>query len=717
MKSENKPPSLAHVSSFRLGTLVVEPVFRRLNHDDGREQVIEPKVMLVLVTMAQAREQVVTREELVRLCWENRAVSDDAINRVISRLRALSVNIGAGCFQIETFSKVGYRLLAAPANTPVEQPLSDSPSTEAIPREPALINRRALLLGIGAGALALALGGGYVTVRHARRSQIAPSVLIMLVLPFDVLSNDAVTPLFARSVTEALRDDLGRVSGIRVIAAVSSRAVAQQQLSAKQILQHTGADLLVAGSIDLANGMARVSLTLTDTHTDEQLWSTSLSGSSNELMALQNEVTAQLIQQIASKIHLGEPSVIGPTYRRDPEAYRLASQAAELLESVRTLRMSDQVGLAFDAADKADSLIRQALKIDQNDPESLLILAQLTRNGWTRAMAAQPLTTMQRATASLAYIRGALHADAANPAALVSLGDYYRRFEWRWDEAESLFQRALAVNPSSIDAHWSYGYELAVLGNAVDGLDHALTLYQLDPKNPWHSIALPRLLFLCGQEEAAMKRYDAELSATPGNIFLLYEVYFTHFTMKDPAGLQRYAERLVNLWREKSMPVGIIALLNRIHLAIDTLNGRPQSLIAQVDADLVAFNAGGQAAATLHGRARDDVPFILAMEYAWAGHFDRAITLLEQALSARSLYWPACLPYGQTPFPAAMRSDPRYQSLWSREPRLADAIQRRRLAVENRLMAGTLSDGTAVVPELSSSLRSRIEKSLGSGSA
>lgn len=725
MTSSNTPPLLAKMKAFRLGDLLVEPAFRRLTHQDGRAQVIEPKMMMVLVVLAEAQGNVIAREEIIHKCWEGRAVSDDAIHRIISRLRAVSVAIGSGCFQLETLNKVGYRLIAASPTTGLEeaesrvaipevqlvavQPVDAQPNEKVLPR----FDRRRLLATCGASVLALAIGGSYVAFRRSLRNAPDSSSLVMIVLPFVALSKEAVAPLLARSVTESMRDELGRMSGVRVIAATSSQAIAQQQLSASQIRERMGADLLVEGSTAIADTTARVSLTMTDTHTEQQIWSTSVSGSSDDLMQLQNDLAAQLIQQIAVRIHAGATNVVGPIYHRDPEVYRLTLQAQEQLEKVRSLRMSDQASAAFDAADEADRLARQALAIDGNDPESLLVLAQLTRNGWTRTLSAQSLTTMQRATESLEYIRRALYSDAANPAALVSLGDYYRRFEWRWDDAEALFKRALAINPSLVEAHWSYGYELGTLGNALAGLDHALTLYELDPGNPWHRVALPRLLFVSGQYEAAMKRYDAEVLASPANVFLLYEIYFTHLTMSNIAALQNYAERLLGIWQGKTMPSGVLALLKRISLAVDALKGQPQAFVAQLDADLNAFNTGGAAAATLHGRSRDDLPFIFAIEYAWAGRFPQAIAMLDQALSARSVYWPACLPYGPTPFPQEMRRDSRFQALWSRDPHLADAIDRRRAAVENRLMAGTLDDGRSTAPRLSASLLSRIQSSVG----
>ena len=67
--------------------------------------------MLVLVALAQAEGETVSRDELVDQCWNGRIVGDDSINRVISKLRRLSER-HANCFAIQTISKVGYRLEA-----------------------------------------------------------------------------------------------------------------------------------------------------------------------------------------------------------------------------------------------------------------------------------------------------------------------------------------------------------------------------------------------------------------------------------------------------------------------------------------------------------------------------------------------------------------------------------------------------------------------------
>src|SRR5690242_7293488 len=95
----------------KLGRLDLNPALREIRRDDGAEEVIEPRVMQVLLALAEARSEIVRREDLTERCWEGRIVGEDAINRVLSRLRRVAETIGQDSFRIETVSKVGYRLV------------------------------------------------------------------------------------------------------------------------------------------------------------------------------------------------------------------------------------------------------------------------------------------------------------------------------------------------------------------------------------------------------------------------------------------------------------------------------------------------------------------------------------------------------------------------------------------------------------------------------
>ncbi|HXQ47079.1 MAG TPA: winged helix-turn-helix domain-containing protein [Caulobacteraceae bacterium] len=99
---------LAQEADFRLGQLLVRPSLREVI-GQGRREILEPRVMQVLVTLAGMKGFVVSRDELIDTCWGGRVVGEDAINRTIGRLRRLAETF-AGAFEIETVARVGYRL-------------------------------------------------------------------------------------------------------------------------------------------------------------------------------------------------------------------------------------------------------------------------------------------------------------------------------------------------------------------------------------------------------------------------------------------------------------------------------------------------------------------------------------------------------------------------------------------------------------------------------
>jgi DNA-binding winged helix-turn-helix (wHTH) protein len=153
---DTRPVDLAHARPFRIGSVEVRPATREVLGGNRRE-VLEPRVMQVLVALADARGEILSRDDLIASCWEGRAVSDDAINRVLSRLRALARNFED--FQVETIIKVGYRLVES-ADEGIDLPSLAARSRPHVPR----IDRRLLIAGGGAAAVGLS-GGAWLLTR------------------------------------------------------------------------------------------------------------------------------------------------------------------------------------------------------------------------------------------------------------------------------------------------------------------------------------------------------------------------------------------------------------------------------------------------------------------------------------------------------------------------------------------------------------------------
>jgi DNA-binding winged helix-turn-helix (wHTH) protein/tetratricopeptide (TPR) repeat protein len=159
---------LAHEPSFAIGPVEVHPATRTVRRD-GVDEIVEPRVMQVLVALAAANGGVLARDDLVQSCWDGRIVGDDAINRVLSRLRRLAEGIGHDAFAIETITRTGYRL----------RHLDPADVTAAAASPGGAVDRRTMLVAAGVAGVA-ALGGWQMKRAIARRHEPAPAVAALM---------------------------------------------------------------------------------------------------------------------------------------------------------------------------------------------------------------------------------------------------------------------------------------------------------------------------------------------------------------------------------------------------------------------------------------------------------------------------------------------------------------------------------------------------------
>ncbi|MBA4163558.1 MAG: hypothetical protein C0510_02835 [Erythrobacter sp.] len=122
---------LSKAPSFVLGPLFVNPPLCTLSAR-GRSEKLEPRVMRVMVTLANAKGSVLSRDDLIGLCWDGQIVGENAINRVLSRLRRVLAELVGGAVRIETINKVGFRLVTDICEFDAES----AESTPKVPGQP-----------------------------------------------------------------------------------------------------------------------------------------------------------------------------------------------------------------------------------------------------------------------------------------------------------------------------------------------------------------------------------------------------------------------------------------------------------------------------------------------------------------------------------------------------------------------------------------------------
>ena len=251
---QNQPVDLAHEAAFSLGALEIRPATREAVAGEATE-VLEPRVMQVLVALARRRGEVVSRDELILSCWGGRAVGDDAINRCIARIRRLSESHGG--FSLETIARVGYRLnQAAPAAGEAPQPVKHRLRPYWIALAATLVLAVGLIFGLRHWMAPKPPPAKMAAARPMAKLTIA-------VLPFTPLYADPEAQHLGDSIALRLADTLTNTAFDIISPAKSLQYRGAAKAGAAQGLH---ADFLIDGDLRREGGKISVAMRIIDGH-------------------------------------------------------------------------------------------------------------------------------------------------------------------------------------------------------------------------------------------------------------------------------------------------------------------------------------------------------------------------------------------------------------------------------------------------------------------
>ncbi len=125
---------------FCLHQWLIQPDLNRISGPAGPVQ-IEPRVMAVLLVLAENPGELVTRLDLLDRVWGDAVVGEEILTRAISELRRVFADSARKPAYIETIRNNGYRLIApvtAVVPEPIPDPTPDIPrAAQSLPPEPA----------------------------------------------------------------------------------------------------------------------------------------------------------------------------------------------------------------------------------------------------------------------------------------------------------------------------------------------------------------------------------------------------------------------------------------------------------------------------------------------------------------------------------------------------------------------------------------------------
>jgi TolB-like protein/class 3 adenylate cyclase len=135
---------------------------------------------------------------------------------------------------------------------------------------------------------------------------VLPDKPSIAVLPFQNMSGDIEQEYFADGVVEEIITGLSRFKSLFVIARNSSFTYKGKVVDIKQVGRELGVRYVLEGSVRRAGGRLRITSQLIDSGTGAHLWADHFDGPAEDVFDLQDRVTANVVAQLFSSVHIEE---------------------------------------------------------------------------------------------------------------------------------------------------------------------------------------------------------------------------------------------------------------------------------------------------------------------------------------------------------------------------------------------------------------------------
>lgn len=613
---------------FHVGEWLVEPALNAVCRN-GETVRLQPKVMNVLVCLAQHAGEPVSKEQLLSLVWGDTFVGDDVLKRSISELRRAFQDDVQAPSVIQTIPKRGYRLVAPvqPVSVPGQLPVAmDHPSRKAP-------GRQKILLAVATASLLLILAGA--DALHKWKQSVSTGVgsiriRSLAVLPLENLSADPEQAYFSDGMTDGLITDLAQMGSLKIISRTSSMQYRRTGKPLPEIAQELHVEGIVEGTIQRSGSRVRITVQLIEASTDHHLWANTYEGELSDAFELEKRVAEDVANQVLVRVaarNQSPPST--PSRVVDSRALEEYLQGTYDLNRFSRGSGDEELKLAADH-------FQRATEIDQN-----FALAYVGLANAHRLTIQSSNDDMQIATQSA---HRALQLDPTLSEGWVSLGDL-KEGTWSWEEAEADFRRAIVLNPNSAGAHERLADLLDILGKSDEGWKEYEIAQELDP-NQDH---LVYALFKRHEYDRATQEVLRALSNDPKDGYAhskLFELYSAKGLYKEAIGeLQQtvklfgYADVAVKLGNTYAAS-GYTAAMREYAKVLEHLESTKQ-----------AFVPINIAAAYTVARDRDHAFYWLEEGYRQRGHRSAGVDF-EQV--------------GVYPLLVPLHSDPRFTNLLQR---------------------------------------------------
>jgi TolB-like protein/Flp pilus assembly protein TadD len=418
------------------------------------------------------------------------------------------------------------------------------------------------------GVTALLAGVWYAGRQSAPSVDAEPvagvSAASIAVLPFTDMSPDQDQEYFSDGISEELLNLLAKIPELQVAARTSSFSFKGENLEIPEIAERLNVAHVLEGSVRKSGSQVRITAQLIRADDGFHVWSESWDRSLDDIFAIQDEIAADVVEQLKVTL-LGAAPTVAAT---DPEAYALFLQARHL---------SSQGSV--ESVEQSIALYQQALAIEPDYTAAWSRLADvyinqagggllpfnvgfgLAREAANRALAIDPeyapaYTQLGRIAllyegdlaAAARHVERALALDPTNPYIIANAATLARSLG-RLDEAIALLEYAVARDPVNPSAHNGLGLAYFFTGRLDEAIASLRTMESLTPGDMgFGQYLVGWVLLQKGEPEAALQAMQQESAEVQRLIGLVMAYHALRQAEESDAALAELIDRYEQQW-------------------------------------------------------------------------------------------------------------------------------------------------------------------------
>ncbi len=375
------------------------------------------------------------------------------------------------------------------------------PMAEAVQPPPARrLPFRWILGGLAILALLTASAVGMWSAKHNAAG--AARIRSIAVLPLKNLSGDPAQEYFSDGVTASLISNLAQIHGIRVISFTSVMRYKGSTQPLSEIARALDVDGLIEGAVQRVDGRVRIGAQLIEAANDTHLWAREYDRDISDVLKIEAEVTRSITDEIRVQLTPQEAA------RVNKRTVSTAAQDEYLLGHDHIWKMTETDQL------EAMRHFQQAVRLQPDFAEAF---AQISSVWAQRALFTGGVPFHQAERPAMEAISKALELDPDLDIAHVTYADLLLHYRHDWDGAEREYERALELNPNSLDAHNDHACLLAAVGRFPEAFAELDRAASLDPLNPFVQQMYGTILNLGRRYDEAAKHFRRALELDPQN--------------------------------------------------------------------------------------------------------------------------------------------------------------------------------------------------------